>query len=393
MVIRSVSVTRLRNHVSSRIECASALTIISGANGAGKTSILEAISLCAIAKTFVPVQDSSVIQFGFDDCMASVEATSDREVPYNVQIELRRGTKKRIQSNHGGNLNPKDIIGELPIVALSPDHKSITLGAPQDRRAFVDAVMAQSSKRYTELLYEHRRILKQRNILLDTVRSHGVNDTLQAELDTWTKMMIEVSANIVNRRSEFLLKLEVLVREFHATVSSGAEEIKVEYQPDNITLNADTRTIDLETARIQFGIQAGAVGRQEFSRGTTVFGPQKDEISLLINNMAVRDSASQGQHKSLLVSLKLAECVMLNETLSERPVVLLDDVFAELDAERCLQVMDIVVKMGMQCFVTTTNSEDILRLFENSAHTNTELYALRNSNEICVRNIEKLEAA
>lgn len=393
MVIRSVSVSQLRNHVSSRIDCASAITIISGANGVGKTSILEAVSLCAIAKTFVPVPDASVIQFGFDECMASVEAISDRDVPYNVQIELKKGARKKITSNHSSNLSPKDIIGDIPMVALSPDHKSITLGSPADRRAFVDAVMAQSSKRYTELLYEHRRILKQRNILLDGIRVNGLHGGLQEELDTWTQMMVQVNANICSRRSEFLLKLEVLVKDFHAQVSAQAEVIAVEFQPDNVVINPTTRVISMEEAAEQYTQIAVDVRRQECARGTTVFGPQKDEVSLLINRMLVRESASQGQHKSLLVALKLAECTMLNDTLSERPVVLLDDVFAELDADRCIQVMAIVVGMGMQCFVTTTNSDEIMRLLENSASTNEKLFALRNSSEVCVRNLEKREAA
>ncbi|RPI66950.1 MAG: hypothetical protein EHM43_10385, partial [Ignavibacteriae bacterium] len=168
MIIRSVTVAHVRSHQQSRLDCARDVTILTGANGSGKTSMLEAVSVCSIGKTFVPVPDTSLIQRGADVCMATVEAVSDVDVPYRVSVEIREGQRKRIASTHGSNLSPRDILGVMPIVALSPDHKTITFGSPSDRRAFLDAVMAQSSKTVTGLLFDLRRVLKQRNALLQT---------------------------------------------------------------------------------------------------------------------------------------------------------------------------------------------------------------------------------
>ncbi|MBP6510972.1 MAG: AAA family ATPase, partial [Candidatus Kapabacteria bacterium] len=158
MVIRSVSLTHVRNHEHTEIPCARDVNVLTGQNGSGKTSILEAISLCAIAKSFVPVSDQALIQHGHDDCTSTVDAMRDLDVPYRVTVSVRNGTRKRITTAHGSSLTPRDIIGELPMVALSPDHKSVTFGGPSERRAFLDGVMAQSSRRFTELLYEHRRL-------------------------------------------------------------------------------------------------------------------------------------------------------------------------------------------------------------------------------------------
>jgi DNA replication and repair protein RecF len=364
MVIRSVSLTHVRNHGHTELACAHDVNVLTGPNGSGKTSVLEAISLCAIAKSFVPVPDQALIRHGFDDCTSTVEAMRDRDVPYRVSVSLRHGVRKRIATAHGSGLSPRDIIGEMPIVALSPDHKSITFGGPAERRAFLDGVMAQSSKRFTELLYEHRRLLKQRNAVLQS-RHHGSADL--AALDVWTDMFIEVSAEIVERRARFLADVAPVVRATYDAVSGSAEAIDLVYEPDVRTHDVVPDDVECDRARVAeaYRAVAAAVRSRELARETTLFGPQKDELALRINGGLVRETASQGQHKSLLVALKLAECTLLHERCDERPVVLLDDVFSELDKDRCARVLERVLAMGMQCFVTTTEGESVMRVMQD----------------------------
>lgn len=361
MVIRSVSLTHIRNHEHTEIPCARDVNVLTGLNGSGKTSILEAISLCAIAKSFVPVPDQALIQHGHDDCTSTVDAMRDLDVPYRVTVSVRNGARKRITTAHGSSLTPRDIIGELPLVALSPDHKSITFGGPAERRAFLDGVMAQSSNRFTELLYEHRRLLKQRNAALHAgMLTSGGSE----ELDVWTEQFIVVSAEIVERRMRFLADVSPVVCSAYEAVSGAAEVIGIEYQPDVATHGVMAPGTHLTSAEVAEAYRAIArmLRSREAARESTLFGPQKDEIAFLINGGLVRETASQGQHKSLLVALKLAECVLLHERRSERPVVLLDDVFSELDRDRCARVLNRVLSMGMQCFVTTTEGESVLKV-------------------------------
>lgn len=361
MVIRSVSLSHIRSHEQTAVPCARDVNIFTGPNGSGKTSILEAISLCSIAKSFVPVPDQALIQHGYEVCTAGVESIRDRDAPYRVSVSIRQGVRKRISTAHSSNLTPRDLIGELPMVALSPDHKSITFGGPAERRAFLDGVMAQSSRRYTELLYEHRRLFRQRNVVL---QSGFINGGQSDELDVWTEQFIAVSAEIVESRSRFVADVAPLVRAAYEAVSGGVELIDVVYQPDVAMYGVFEKGADLSSEKVVLDYTNAALmlRHREAARQTTLFGPQKDEIAFMLNGRLVRETASQGQHKSLLVALKIAECTLLHERCDERPVVLLDDVFSELDKDRCARVLRKVVEMGMQCFVTTTDGETVMSM-------------------------------
>ncbi len=357
MVIRSVLLSHIRNHVHTELHCAGDVNVLSGPNGSGKTSVLEAISLCAVAKTFVPVPDHALIQQGMEDCSVTTVAMRDLDVPYRVTVSMGHGIRKRIVTSHATQCSPRDIIGEMPIVALSPDHKGITFGAPSERRAFLDGVMAQSSKRYTELLYEHRRVLKQRNSVLQQARGHA-----PAELDVWTQQLIHLSAEITERRARFLIEITPLIKQCYATVSGNAENISIEYQPDICEHGFVGSVSDVSRDVLVGELQniASGLRSRELVRETTLFGPQKDEVRFLINGGLVRETASQGQHKSLLVALKLAECSLLHARCNERPIVLLDDVFSELDRERCEHVLLEILNSGMQCFISTTNGREVM---------------------------------
>lgn len=356
MVIHTVALSNLRNHDHSELVCARDVTILTGRNGAGKTSVLEAISMSALGRSFVPVPESALVRHGAEMCSVTVVAERDRDVPYKVSIAYREGVRKRIETSIGSNLTARDLIGELPIVALSPDHKSITFGAPSDRRAFVDAVMAQASKRVTDLLYEHRRLLKQRNALLAQCGGTMPPSSMMA---AWTEALAICSAELVRRRRDFLKDFGPRVHRSYAEVSGAAEEIELRYEPDGIA-DVDNLTDDEIVSAMLAAAERNA--QQEVRRGLTLFGPQRDDLTFLINGGLVKETASQGQHKSLLVALKLAECTILRDLRDERPVVLLDDVFSELDRDRCARVMKLVLAMGMQCFVTTTDGDEIAAL-------------------------------
>ncbi len=357
MILRSITLENIRNHRRTTLALVPGMNILCGPNGVGKTSVLEAISLCAMARSFVPVADAALAHTGCDAYGASAEGLRDLDVPYRVAVHWRDGQRKRITSTSGDGLTARDLLGELPVVALSPDHKSITFGAPAERRAFLDAVLAQASQRYRDLLYEHRRLLKQRNAVLADAPLSGC--ALQALLEPWTEAFVDVSAQISVRRRTAIADLAPRVRGAYLEVSGGAERIDMQYVADSVD-----HVLDADVAAVAEAYRAAAtrLAEAERRRGQTLFGPQKDDVEFTIDGRPVRESASQGQHKSLLVALKLAECSVLRDATGERPVVLLDDLFSELDHERCRRVMERVLAQGMQCLLTTTDGETVRTL-------------------------------
>lgn len=338
------------------------VNILTGGNGSGKTSILEALSLCAMARSFVPVSDQALIRHNEDSCTANVVAEKDLGVPYSVGVTVRHGVRKRITTSTQTSCSPRDIIGAMPIVVLSPDHKSITFGAPAERRSFIDAVMAQSSRRVTELLFEHRRLFKHRNAVLSAMAEGRASEQ---DLELWTEQFITVGAEIVERRAQFLRDVTPRIRESYSSVSGGMEDIDVVYQPDVMDHAPETDVNSAEAVADSYRTVARTLRSREIGRQSTMFGPQKDDVALFINGGLVRETASQGQHKSLLVALKIAESQILQEYSNERPVVLLDDVFSELDADRCRRVLDHVIAMNMQCFVTTTDGHQVRSVLDS----------------------------
>lgn len=357
MHLRTVTAFNVRCHEHARLECAGNVTILSGPNGSGKTSLLETVHTCALARTFVPVSDTAMIRQGAEVSQLSVEAFTDLGTRYRAAVEFREGQRKKITTSHSDNATAKEIIGAMPVVALSPDHKAITFGAPADRRSFIDSLMAQSSKRVTDVLYEHRRLLKQRNAMLANEGSFA------SDLwDVLTKAFVVASAELVERRASFLSDLQPLVTEEYAGVAGESEQVTIRYEPDHVAFDSGSSILD------QLSGAASQLTTAEKLRARTLFGPQKDDIVFELNGRSVRDCASQGQHKSLLVALKLAEARMMHERRSEKPIVLLDDVFSELDSQRASRVLARMLDLGLQCMVTTTDGEAVFKhAVENGA--------------------------
>lgn len=353
MKIHQISISNLRNHTFSELSIEKDLNVLYGLNGSGKTTILEALSICSFSKSFQPVSDSSLIRYGESFFNVETIALNDLEVNYKSKVRFETGSRKEINSTFGSNLLAKDIIGAMPLVVLSPDLKIITSGSPQDRREFIDRLLSQSSRVYFEKLMDYRKILKQRNNFLNQIKNERKFD--KNLLDSFTEMLIDSGCEIILYRIKFINEFLPFFTESYSIVSSLREKVNLEYQPNSI-LGINTLTdYNKDELKEILSNKAKALLFEETRRGLTLFGPQKDELLIRIDSGIAREAASQGQHKTLLISLKFAEYYFLKEKRNETPIVLLDDIFSELDAERIEKVFELLKSDSAQTFITMTD--------------------------------------
>ena len=361
MKISGIRIENIRNHLVTDIDLNYGLNIIYGLNGAGKTSILEAISICGFSKSFLPVLDSSLINTGNDNYSVFARAVSDNDIPYKVSVVYGKSKRKRISSTLGDNLLAKDIIGEMPMVIVTPDYKSITFGSPEHRRSFIDRILSQASKVYIEDLLHYKRALKQRNSLLNDFNSGKKFEN--SLLKPWTDLLVKSGSEIMFRRLSFLEEFKILFKQHYYQISSGKEEVDIEYCPNGFEKNDWLKDRKLLEQKLYFLFEKHQ--DEEKRRGVTIIGPQKDDIKIIINGGAAREYASQGQHKSLLVALKFAEFEFLMIKRHETPIVLLDDIFSELDEERIKMVFDLIKKNSAQTLLTITNPEMMKKILND----------------------------
>lgn len=355
MYIEQISVENLRNHNHTELTLSPGLNIFYGLNGAGKTTVLEAVSIAGFSKSFLLTQDAALIKKGENYYQISANARTDYNTPYRVCVNYTLSKRKQINSTLGDNLLPKQIIGNLPQIALSPDFKAITYGAPEDRRQFVDRILSQTGKIYIEELYKLKRIIKQRNIFLNNAKLEKKYDG--SLLNTWTEALVNTSVEIIYRRNAFINEFQHFFVDNYSKISESKESVELKYIPNGI--NGSARSFSQAEL---YGILIELFKKSiniELYRGTTIYGPQKDEIQVLINSGIARDYASQGQHKTLLISLKFAEFDYIMNQIQETPIILLDDIFSELDSERTAKVFDLIYELKAQTFITLTDVNQI----------------------------------
>ncbi|HLF19972.1 MAG TPA: DNA replication/repair protein RecF [Bacteroidota bacterium] len=355
MKIRSIQLRNFRNHGITNVQCGGHSNVFVGENGGGKTSILEAISFLCLTKSFYAGSDSNAVQVGEQGFDVTGDVVADKGVEYRVVLSYNGAEREKTFLVNKSPLEKlSSAIGMFPVVALSPGNGAITAGAPSERRKFLDLVLAQSSKSYLEDLLEYRRVLKQRNkILLDARFSRQDCTEL---LEPWNESLIGRGTRISMKRLNFINEFNPYVTRVYGEVTGGAERPSIAYQS---ALQMDSgKTLEIERL---FRVRLASSAHEEQRTASTVVGPHRDDIQLKVNDMDARQFASQGQHKTFLVALKIAEFQYMKDVCSETPVFLLDDVFSELDESRSQRLIDMTQSLG-QTFITTTDK----KLFEDA---------------------------
>ena len=347
MKLQRLVLETFRNHEQTIVDCSSGVNLFLGDNGEGKTNILEGISYLCLSKSFYAANDTIVMNVQKNGFVVTGDFLSDANIFYETRVVFDKlQNQKTITVNKAKVDKASSLFGQFPMVILSPEQSSITFGSPSDRRRFVDFVISQSSRTYLEYLIEYKRILKQRNkILSDMIFSHKENNTA---IEPWNEILVRVGTALVEKRIEFIEDFQTIVIDSYATVAGIAERPEISYVPSfkcaagkeaiETTFHQALKDRDQEERRI----------------GHSLVGPHRDEFIFKINKLDTRNFASQGQHKTFLIAIKLAEFFYLKERCNEIPILLLDDVLSEMDGRRSQRLLETIAELG-QVFITSTD--------------------------------------
>lgn len=351
MHLSTLHLRNFRNHSDTTIDCGRGINFLLGNNGQGKTNVVEAISYLCLTKSFYAGSDAQVLRFGEGMFEAEGRMVTDDGRPHEVRAAYLAESGEKYFMIDGRRIEPlSSVIGRFPIVIFSPEHGAVTTGGPAVRRKFADLAISQSSAHYFRTLLEYRGVLKQRNrVLLDLKLGRAGEPGV---LEAWDEQLIRLGCDVWARRAAFVAEISPMVREVYATFVDGAEEPSIVYDP----LGTGAFPSSAGEAAEAFRAQLKAKERIERRFGTSLVGPHRDEFAFRLNGLDMRSFASQGQHKTFVIALKMAEFRYLRERCGETPLLLLDDVFAELDDERTARVVAYVENVG-QAFLTSTHRD------------------------------------
>ena len=341
MHLKNLFLLNFRNYQETKIIFHNGINVIYGENGSGKTNILEAIYFLALTKSFRTNSERHLV-FNNQDMFrikGEFENTQGRVIDCSIAYALTEG--KRLVVNSQKFLKFSDYIGEVPTVLLEPSDLTLSQGSPYQRRRFIDLLLCQSHKLYLHHLMQYNRSLKQRNQILQSEKFD------QQILYSWEENLIKNGMEIIKKRRETIEYLSETVKNYYTLLSNKDDKIKIVYQSNVEEKNNQT----LESAyRQQFDMNRAS----EIEAGHTKVGPHRDELLFLLKGKPMRIHSSQGEHKTFVIALKLAEFFYLQKHRSETPILLFDDIFGELDANRIQLMLNQLSDFG-QVFVTTTS--------------------------------------
>ena len=343
MKITKLEIVNFRNYEKQTVSFDNGLNVILGANAQGKTNLVEAIHFCSIGKSFRTAKDKELIKFGCEQSKIFLEIER-LEGKKTVEIILSKTLKKIIRINGVSILRMGELMGAVNCVFFSPDDLRLIKDGPQDRRRFLDIDLSQMSKAYFYNLLRYEKILLQRNKLLK-----DSFDKVQAKngLEVWNEQLAKVGAKIIYVRHKFIAKLSGFAKDIHSRLTSGEEMLIVGYSG----IHGDSE--DDIYRKLYEDLEKNT--EKDFALGYTSTGPHRDDIKIVCNGIDTKAYGSQGQQRTSTLSLKLAELEIFKEEIGEYPILLLDDVFSELDEKRSRMLLSNI--SHVQTIITGTEFE------------------------------------
>jgi len=378
MRIEHLSLYNFRNYARLEVSLPEGPVLIYGANAQGKTSLLEAIYYLATARSPYTATDRQLINWDAERDILPYARIGAQVVLANglynrVEITLTQmpdsldGTRlqKDIRVN-GVARRVMDLIGQVNVVMFLPQDLVLVEGAPAERRRYLNTTLCQTDSRYCQALALFEKVLGQRNALLKRIAE---GDARPDELDFWSEQLTSSAGIIVAGRQRLLRDLEIKARRIHADLTGGAEDLELHYQPGFLATPNNSGQLSFDVPGLDLNREIGAeeIARQyaehltrtrgeEIARGMTLSGPQRDELRLWVNGRDLGLYGSRGQVRTAVLALKLAELQWMRDTLGEWPILLLDEVVAELDSARRAYLLARIEHVS-QALLTTTEPD------------------------------------
>lgn len=352
MYLKSLKAYNFKNFEEVNIELSPGIVCFTGLNGEGKTNLLDAIHYLSFCKSFLVSGDFPNIRFNepyfaIQGIFVDVNGKED-----TIYCAVKAGEKKVFKKNNKEYAKLSDHIGNYPLVIISPLDSNLITEGSEERRRFLDSIISQYNKDYLEKLIHYNKILAQRNVLLKQFAESG--NFNYATLEIWDEQLGPLGDLIYKTRKEFLEKFVPVFHYFFDSISNKKEEVSIHYISQ---LNNELKMEDLLKS---------SVNKDRASQHTTV-GIHKDDLDFLIKDFPLKKHASQGQQKSFLIALKLAQFEFLKHKKGEAPILLLDDIFDKLDDTRIARLINLVGNEDfLQVFITDTQKERIEQILNKA---------------------------
>ena len=356
MKLTNLQLQNFRNYESVQLEFTDGVHVFIGENAQGKTNLMESIYALAMTKSHRTTNDKELI--GWNKEFATIKGTVEKTAT-KTNLELQFSKKGKIAKvNYLEQKRLSSYLGNLNVILFAPENLTLVKGSPQNRRKFVDMELGQMSSLYLYDLVEYNRVLKQRNTYLKQL---AIKKKQPDEyLEVLSEMLSELASKIVFHRLDFMKQLEALAIPIHDQLSLGREKFSVSYQA-TIPLEDGLTPSQMKEIYIE---QFKKNQTREADQATTLIGPHRDDLIFYLNEVPVQTYGSQGQQRSTVLSLKLAEIELMKLSTGEYPLLLLDDVLSELDDDRQTHLIK-AIENKVQTFITTTSLDGIKQQFIN----------------------------
>ncbi|KPQ33888.1 MAG: DNA replication and repair protein RecF [Phormidium sp. OSCR] len=349
MYLKSLNLQAFRNYTAQTVNFTAPKTILVGNNAQGKSNLLESVALLSTLKSQRATSDRELVQN--DAAMGQIRGSLERITgEIDLEIRLRRSGRRTVFVDRQACRRQVDFLGLLNVVEFSSLDLDLVRGSPGDRRRWLDGLVIQLEPLYAHLLKDYSQILRHRNALLKQRRSgsHKGDEAMRSVLDF---QLATAGARVMRRRWRAVQRIAPLAQRWHQEISGQSECLSVDYAPQ---VQDIPNFNDAEVVRQGFLQQLRDRHPAEQHQGTTLTGPHRDEVMLSINNTPARRYGSQGQQRTLVLALKLSELQLIEAVVGEPPVLLLDDVLAELDLHRQNQLLE-TIEDRFQTLISTTH--------------------------------------
>ncbi len=338
MYIKALSLVNFRNVEKLHIAFNQKTNIIIGDNAQGKTNILEAIYIAINGKSFRTKNDAELIKKNEDFCRIKLDFfKNNRE--QSIEVIIAKNNKKKIIINGVPIKKTFELIGYLNAILFAPEDLLIIKGSPAQRRKYLDREISHISKKYLNALIHYHRVLNQKNKHLKMIKES--DDTL----DIWDRQLAKYGCQIILKRFKFVEKLNDTVKPIHIKISEDSEHLSIIYDFDS--------SIDESKLEDYLFEQFQRNREKDIRYGYTTFGPHRDDLIIMLNERQIKKYGSQGQQRTALLAVKLAEIEIIESSIEEVPILMLDDVMSELDTKRQTLLLKEIKKT--QTLLTTTD--------------------------------------